>query len=258
MNKNISKLMEKYKGQDVSGNTYEKLVKQILKEQSKEISNKVLHLNKRYWDNINLQNKKLLTLPPLSKMDTTRTVIALKSAENGKLITQTLREKLQNDIKSTIEEYKMNKLGLYQKRGVKSGALRPEVVNDIENKMRMTFEGYTKVNRKIGMPNNIHNIAVTETRGTVNRIKYEYSKEVIKSNRNYVFSKTWIHNRMLSKKARIPHKKLNGKTIPFNEFFIIDSNDNKYKCLHPHDDSLPASEIISCNCDIKINIKKKL
>lgn len=80
-------------------------------------------------------------------------------------------------------------------------------------------------------------IARTETSSAINNTSNKTAEEV------GMDEKGWIH--IGGKYAsRSNHSKLNGKWIKLNELFDL----GDYKAKFPHDPSLPASEVVNCNC----------
>lgn len=81
-------------------------------------------------------------------------------------------------------------------------------------------------------------IARTETSSSINNTSLKTAKA------SGMKKKCWIHigGRYTS---RANHKKLNNKWIGINEYYDLGKG---IKALCPHHPSLPASEVINCNC----------
>lgn len=83
-------------------------------------------------------------------------------------------------------------------------------------------------------------IARTETSKSINTTSYETADEI------GMVEKCWIH--IGGKKTfRQKHKALNGKWIKIEDVFVIGDG---IEARYPHDDKLPASEVVHCSCMI--------
>ena len=111
------------------------------------------------------------------------------------------------------------------------------------------------------MPNNLHNIAVTETNAVISQVRHDYVKR-IKITTGREIRKRWVHNSakhggdrkghvMLARQKAIPldekfklHKyiKMGGSWIDTGDYYLID---------RPHDKILPANEVITCACELE-------
>lgn len=168
----------------------------------------------------------------------------LKAADQGRLLTKTLSDKLREDVKKSL---------LSQNITTTTGKVNQNIRKTLESSLKKTFTDYIKVNPRYKMPSNIHTIAVTETRSVINSIRHEYVKEVsYQVQDEFDILKVWIHNDSLSKNPRESHKKLNGQTLPLTAFFNV----NGYRAQRPYDPSLPAKETITCNCELEYIFKK--
>ena len=197
-----------------------------------------------------------------------RAVSVRKAAEKGELIRDTLRDSLTKSLRSSLEEFPITTgtPSFITRRGAKAGRISPALITEFEKKITQNFKGYTKRDKTFGMPSNIHTIAVTEARGTINEIKHEYVERFSDTNPNLTVKKKWIQNRSLSKKYRKGHSVVNGRTVLFNEFFKVPVYKSKRGVevktgevwmRYPHDPNAPANQVIGCNCDYDVFIAKK-
>jgi hypothetical protein len=244
------KISKKYKT-SWKGKKYERLMSEIVSENMVKISEKVLKTDKKKFA-MNLASiipkgrwEKEIKLPDL------RTIISqsptiLKAAQEGQLLTKTLRKRLGTDIKEVL---------LSENITTKKGTVNKNIQKKLQKKLVKSFENYTKKNPKFGVPNNIRNIAVTESRAVINNIRLEYVQKLSRESKDFEVKKKWIQNKSLSENPREVHTRLaNGKAIPLNEQFNV----NGYMAFSPHDPRLPPKEFIGCSCELKyIFVPKK-
>lgn len=254
----FKRLKDKYGSDNIKGKKYRSMMKEIIAFNSEKISNAVARLsNANYQDKVKkLSTKKseLVKLPVLSDVLPKRSVHLIKGAEQGNIISDTLRNKLEKDLRETLASY--DKKGIPRmeiQRGKTTGKINPKLIKEFQSKITDTFEAYTKRDKKTGVPPNVKNIAVTEIRSTVNTIKANYNREVLKKNPGAVIEKEWLHNRQLSKKPRQSHIAMHGKTVLLDELFRVAREDGGGVDLmdRPHDPKAPAEQVIGCNCDIR-------
>lgn len=80
-------------------------------------------------------------------------------------------------------------------------------------------------------------IARTETSKSINATSFETAKGIMKE-------KCWIH--VGGKKMyRVHHKAISGKWVDINYKWKLE---NGVEALYPHEDGLPASEVVRCSC----------
>jgi hypothetical protein len=227
------------------GKKYEKLISNIIAENYAKISSNVLKADKKKFF-LNLKTsmpkrnvEKTIVLPPVKEVINKSPTI-IKAAEKGKLLTKTIRDLLKNDIKQTL---------LSENITTKRGYVNKNIQKKLQKKIIETFQNYTERNKKFKVPNNVRNIAVTESRFVINNIRHEYVKRISNEvKNNFLIKKKWIQNKSLSKNPRESHTKLhNSRAILLNEQFNV----NGHLAYSPHDVRLPASETIGCSCELK-------
>lgn len=262
-------LINKYGSDKIKNKRYQRVIQEILLNQQKNISNKISKLESEHWkkalNKISTKEKQFI-LPDVQEVLPKRSVFIIKSAEKGKMLTDTIKDKLTKDLRNIMTEYKIKggKTKYIIRGGKKTGVISPKIIKEFENKITETFTEYTKKNPKFNMPTNIHAIAVTETRSTINNIKQEYMKELKRKNPDLKIKKQWIHNPSLSKYGRLGHIKQNGKTINEDEMFAVENWTTHKKPLYlgitymtaPHDKNAGAEQVICCNCDVIYYISK--
>jgi hypothetical protein len=246
----LNYLKKKYGKDGWKNKKYRNLVSKILARNEKSLSGQVYESNSKNLEKVIRNAKdnktKRIVIPPIKNV-INDDVILRKSAERGKIITNTLRDKLVSDLRSVINENKMT-----IPTGVNASMVNNNLVLEMEKKLTTTFEGYIKKNPKFGgIPSNIHTIAVTEIRSTINNARQKYMTEVLNVNPTVNILKEWIHNRRLSKQPRKDHMALNGVTVGFNEYFEMEDGS---KMLYPHDPLASPEQVIGCNCEIKYKL----
>lgn len=229
-----------------SGGKYQNLITTIVSENHQKVAEAVLTTDKaRFQKNLGelspkTSRGKQIILPDIRNVIRKSNTV-IKAAEKGKLISETLRDRIKADVRQTLLENNVN---------TTRGTVRKDLAAQLSNKLRETFAGYTRKDPSLGMPPNIHAIAVTETRTVVNNARLEYVRAVARES-DRIAVKTWVHNTSLSSKARRGHYLLDGTQIRLGEKFIIkDEHGRHYRADGPHDPNLPASEVVSCNCEL--------
>jgi hypothetical protein len=194
---------------------------------------------------------------PVSIADA-RIIWAEKAKERGKMISDSLKEQITNNIKSVISKPEYTRA-----RGKLTGTLKDQAILDVRDRMKKTFKNYTKVDSTIGIPRNIKAIVTTETRSIVNQTKHDYTQRLINDNPDISVIKRWIHSGNVwgakNYKPRRYHKALHGTEIPFDQKFKIrdEKTSMVYLAYRPHDDSLPAEQVIGCQCNLQYIARKE-
>lgn len=248
----LDRLRRKY---NYTGGRLQDLMKKVIGFNQEKITNKVARITRdqmsKSVSKLGTKEKKII-MPELNEILPGRSVFFRKAAEKGTRLTDTLRDRLNKDIRDVMQSE-----GLIARTGITAGSVKRSTIKKLESRIKETFQNYTKKDPKFGIPSNIHTIAVTEVRATVNSIKNEYAEKLALKN-GLIAKKKWIHNKSLSKKPRPHHMRVNGKVININETFKLkNEKGNIVELRHPHDPLAPASEVISCNCDIDYIMRKK-
>lgn len=237
-------LMNKYRW---NGRNVSELMEKILSFNRTKIAEAVLTSDRRRFErNLKIiepkfQEKKIV-IPDVGNVIRKSPTI-IKAAERGKLIADTLRERIRKDIKAAMLENGVNN---------KNGTVNKNVTRSLRAKLNTTFNDYTRKDPTFKTPTNIEAIAVTETRTVMNTVRNDYAKEVSQNTQKDGFSmvKTWQHNRSPGGMPRKSHEALDGKTIGIEEKFTIMDNNQTYLTEHPHSPVLPASQTITCRCEL--------
>lgn len=266
----LDRLKKKY-GTEISGANYEAVVKEILLQNNENVSNKMAKMSNKKWQSLAKKigtKEKKMVLPDLTEIVPPRALSVLKAAENGEMIRETLRDSLTRDLRQALDEFSATGKDSYVRQaGTTAGRINPQLVKEFENKISNTFSNYTKRDKSLGMPPDVHRIAVTEVRSAINNTKKLYIDKVLEKNPDIEAKKKWIHNRALSKEPRRGHMQMNNKTVGINELFKVPvyktvkgvqkfTGDYVYM-KHPHAPEAPASEVISCNCDWDIIVSRR-
>ncbi len=247
-----NRLQKKYGDQLLKGKKYKAMLDEIIANNNEKIARATLRISKENYNKslkkISVEKRKFVKLPDISDVLPKRSVFTIKSAEQGKIISTTLKDKINKDLRQTLEEFKT----LERQRGRGVSKMNPELVNVFQKKLKETFEEYTKKDKITGVPPQIRNIAVTEMRSTVDEIKEAYNKNLLKKNPGMKMIKEWIHNKSLSRKFRETHAARNTKKEVVNEFFQVPREDGGFDLMQrPHDPNAPLEQIIGCSCEVR-------
>jgi len=268
----LDRLQKKYKNIPVKGETYQKLINEIIAHQSERITRKIAKVDKADWEKSlrKIKPKEKVLVPSVESVLPKQSIFIRKGAERGELLRDTLRDRLTGDLRGAIEVWSERKEGPLITRIFRKGrsidAINPKLIKNFEKNIKTTFDGYTKKDPEFGMPANIHTIAVTEVRSTVNEIKGEYAARVLEKNPDVEITKEWRHNKSLSKEGRPGHIKINGTKVGQKEKFHVERYTKKRGkwvmigitlMKYPHDPDAPPDQVIGCNCDYVIRIRKK-
>lgn len=243
-------LKKKYGKTGWTGGKYRELVSHILERNQKYLSTQTFEANEKKLASVvmNAKDNKLkqIVTPRIHNI-VKGDIILRKAADRGKIITNTLRDKILDDLQSVFSEHKM-----VIPTGPNAGQVNNKAVVAMEQKLMETFDGYTKKNAKFGgVPSNIHTIAVTEVRGVINDSRDKYIREILDKNPSTKIEKEWVHNKSLSKTPRLEHLHKNGEVIDVHDYFIFPDGT---KLRYPHDPSGPPEHIIGCNCECRYRL----
>jgi hypothetical protein len=265
------RLIKKYGTNNIHTGKYQELMNEVLANNQEAISRAILRQSRVSWDKglkkITTKEKQFI-MPSIEEVLPKRSIFVNKSAESGKFILDTLKDRLTKDLRSTLDTFteKTGEQRYIRRRGKLAGTINPKVINDFQKSIRNTFENYRKTDPKYGMPTNIHNIAVTEVRTTINNAKRLYTETLLRKNKDLKARKKWRHNASLSKEERRGHAEADGQEVGFNELFTINTYrkvkgkliyTGKVQCQHPHSDDLDIGEKCGCNCDYYIIVRRK-
>lgn len=220
----LKKLAKKY-GVDIEGATYAKVVQEIVNENVARASKKMGDLSNRRMKQAFADSVKdgIVDLPAYAIPNIT----VRKGAEDGKMITDTLRDVLTRGLRKAITDNPND---------------TEKAIAQMQSHIKDTFATYTTSHAKM--------IAVTEVRSSVDLSKAEYVRELIARNPNKLrVTKKWIHHDHLVKIPRPTHKAIDGEKVLFNQPFSIG-------LMYPHDPSAPASEVIGCQCGYQVEVEE--
>lgn len=252
------------------GGKYAEVMAEVIAFNSEKVSNAINRLSSEKWSkalkNISTKEKRFV-LPDVSDVLPRRSVFAKKSLEKGTIISQTIKDRLNADLRAVLKDFttETGQASFVRRTGKLAGTINPDLVERFEATIEKTFQSYTKKNPKLGMPTNIHAIAVTETRTTINEIKTLFVEKVIEKNPEVKVKKQWLHNPGLSKEPRPGHAKMHLKTIGIDDKFKVPrffKERGKWVQYgntpmdRPHDPTAPLDQIITCNCDIQYLVSK--
>jgi HK97 family phage portal protein len=119
-------------------------------------------------------------------------------------------------------------------------------LDELKEDIAKLFIGYSDNGGKVDTMTRAETIARTETGKIKNAISYERYRKSEK-----VVGKEWLATGGLN--SRPAHNRLDGTVVGLDEYFSV----NGYLALRPHAESLPASEVVNCRCDILPRIKEE-
>lgn len=253
----FKRLEKKYGKKNIHGKKYQALIREILAHNNEKIGRAIGRLSDGHFkENVRKLSKKkqkTIKLPDLQSVLPKRSVFLIKAAEQGDYVSETLRTRMEKDLRQSLLKFQQTGQSKMEiQRGVATGKINVKLIQEFRAAITGTFESYVKKDKLTGVPGNIRNIAITEIRSTVGMIRDEYKRELLKQNPQIKMTKTWIHNRRLSKKPRISHMQLNNTTLPVETKFRVDRPDGfGYDMMdRPHDPNAPADQVIGCSCDL--------
>ncbi len=249
----LSRLEKKY-GKTVTGSNYRALMSEIIASNADNVSRAVLRLQDDKFKQSTPVKQKVINLPDITDVLPKRSVFTRKAADKGAMMTDNLRDQLTKNLRAVLESDKY-----IRRRGSLAGTLKESALADFEATIKQTFQNYTKKDPRIGIPSNVHTIAVTELRSTVNNIKDEYMGALVKKNDDAEIMKEWRHNGRMVKTPRMHHREISGLEIPYNREFVMYNKvtGNTVHCNYPHDPDLPPEEVIGCQCEVIYRIRKR-
>lgn len=252
-----------------TGGRLRDLTEKILAHNNETIARRIAELRKADWEKAAAKTgprEKRFVVPDVSSVLPRRSVFAVKAAQNGRLITDRLRTALASDLHDALSEFtpKTGESRYLRRRGALAGTVNPKLVSEFEARIRETFADYRRRDPRIGMPGNVHGIAVTEFRGTVESVKREFMAGLKSRNPGMTVRKTWLQNKSLAKQPRHSHGAVNGKTIGVDELFEVPvykfirgrwfKTGTVVRMTGPHDPQAPASEVVTCNCELVYSV----
>lgn len=220
----LKKLAKKY-GVDIKDATYTKVVQEIINENVARASKKMGDLSNRRMKQAFADGIKdgIVDLPAYAISNLT----VRKGAEDGKMITDTLRDVLTRGLRKAITDNPND---------------TEKAIAQMQSHIKDTFTTYTTSHART--------IAVTEVRSSVDLSKAEYVRELIARNPNKLrVTKKWVHHDHLVKTPRLTHKAIDGEKVLFNQPFSIG-------LMYPHDPNAPASEVIGCQCGYQVEVEE--
>lgn len=252
-----------------SGEKLSELSKKIIANNAENVSRNIARRTQEDWNKSvkKISGKLKVIIPDAMDVLPGHSTFTIKAAVKGKLISDTLRDSLTQKLRETLSAMQSKKKPLYSTTAGKRGKLKQEHVRAFEDSIRDVFSAYTKRDPKIGVPPNVHTIAVTEMRSSANMIKDEYAKSIQAKNPRIEMVKRWLHNSSLSKTPRKGHLEAHLQTVALDDYFQVPNYiDGKGKAQiykgttrmsRPHDPNAPAEQVIGCNCDVQFLARQK-
>lgn len=209
---------------------------------------------------IQRSTSKQVALPSLEEVLPKRSVYLRKGAEQGRILSDSLRDKLTADLRTSVAEFLKTGAGSMQyRRGEERGRMNPELSAKLRDRLTNTFRDYHRPDAT-GVPPNIAVIAETEIRSAVDDIKHTWNTRLSEANPGRIeIIKVWRHHPHLSKEPRGNHSLMDGVEKPLNAPFIVPrwawvrgrglSVIGTTVMQHPHDPSAPIDQVVACHCE---------
>jgi hypothetical protein len=248
-----------------TGKNYRKLMSRIVAENSQSIEGSVGRLTEAHF---RAQTKKLkkvwgypANLPHIEEVIPGPDVFIRKGAERGKLLTDSLRDQLAQNLRDAMTKFrtKTGLPGYLYRRGKLKSQMDPRLIKSFRARIYHTFKKYNQIDPEIGIPSNIKAIAITETRSVVDDVKHRYFERLLEYNPKMRARKRWIHHPSFSKEPRPGHAAMNGKEIDLDDLFEVPvyvkeggrwiRTGEITLMAHPHDAHGEAEDVINCHCE---------
>lgn len=267
----FKRLSKKYGKENITGKKYRTLMEELIEKNSKAVTGRLAKMNQDQWKDALKRitpKEKRFVLPDVRSVIPTDSFFVNKAAENGKLLTDNLRQSLNKDLRDTLTTFteKTGEQNFIARRGRTAGQINPKLIDQFEQKITNTFKTYTKKDPKYGVPSNVRDIAVTEMNSTVNNLKANYMNQAIESNPDLISSKKWLHHPERSKKRPRKGHSIVGsqKPRPFDKPFKVPN----YRDIggrqvrvgyvwmdYPHDPNAPLDQKVNCHCEVTYFIR---
>jgi hypothetical protein len=245
-----------------TGGRLTELMGKILGVEAENTVKRVAELNRTHWTKAaeKVTTARKIVVPEMKDFIHSRSYFSNKSAQNGTIIGDTLRDALTAKLRDRMKTWttETGTPNLVRLKGKAKGEVNPRLIKAFERDISEVYSGYTKRDPKLGMPTNVHAIAVTEVRSTVNGFSRQYASALQDKNPALRVLKKWRHDDSLSKQSRPGHKALNGRVIGLPEKFHVKEfrrRGNRWiptgrtiDMDGPHDPTAPPDQTICCSC----------
>ncbi len=259
----LDRLRKKYGAKGWTGKRYRELMALIIASNHENVDHAVsLRSDAYYRDQFRRLQKTTavqLKVPPMEQLLPRRNVYLRKGATNGRMITDSLRDRLSYDLRQAVASFMESGRGTMQyQKGEAIGRINPALIAQFESAIMKTFDNYTKSHGG-EIPSNISTIAETEIRSAISDIKHTYAQQLMARNPGrLIIVKKWKHNHKLSSEPRIGHEMMDGKTARMDVPFTVPMYrrlktgkvyEGQTLMQHPHDPSAPPEQVINCHCE---------
>jgi hypothetical protein len=193
-------------------------------------------------------------LVPSSAASLARSAVLRKAAQDGELLMDTLRERLQGRLRQALEDH-YAKPGAKWERREGRGRLDPELVDSFEAAVHQAMDPYCR-RHGLAAPANCRAIAETELRSADSMAKEAFAQAVAAANHTrWRIVKVWVHHPHLSRtEPREGHAMADGQSRGLGDPFSVPLVEKgtvrgHLSMAHPHDPAAPVGEVISCHCE---------
>ena len=257
-------LAKKYKigPGEATGKKYRALMKAVTAHETENVAQGIVGKSnsayKRQLANLGEQYQDIIRFPGFQDVMPKRGIYLRKAAQDGDMISNTLRDKLTNKLRAALSE--KDKSGRLKFIGP-DGRVSPKAVKRLRSEMAGVYKWYTGRRGKKGeLPSNLEAIATTEIRSAADAAKAKYNELFAEHNSDIGrMTKTWRQNRSLSHEPRPAHTYVHGRTVKMSELFnvpIMVKRKGRWirkgweKMAHPHAAGASPESTINCHCDV--------
>ena len=144
----LDRLKKEY-GVQLSKGDYQSVMSQIIANSHENVQRAVARVKidelNRTAERINRSSTKQIAVPNIEEVLPKRSVYARKGIEQGRIISDTLRDKLTKDLRDTVSQYlQTGKNSMQYKKGERRGKINPELVKQFRARIEQTYSAYTK------------------------------------------------------------------------------------------------------------------
>ena len=243
---NEKRLQNRYGKGVFEGNSLADISKLIIEKNTENVAHAIattdqrrLRTNLKRVQPASAGRSKKLVFPDVSNV-IRRSKTLIKAAEDGDVLSTTLRTRMQRAVKRTLFEH-----GVSTTRGT----VPKRLATDLKKAMTKAFKPYTKKNARLGMPAHVARIAITEARFAANTIRREYTEQLAAQNPDWEVRKKWNHNR--SRHPRENHLRMHGREVSLASSFKFRTAKGKITTISgPYDPRLGPDDIVGCHCEL--------
>lgn len=228
-------------------------IRRVIAQNQKRIAASILESDKKRFDKaiskVKVKPGQTTVIAPDVTHALARSSSLIKSQHAGIRISATKKDEMRRIVRRAMKDNPLQ---------TTAGTIRQDLTAKVRGDLKDYFKGFKKKTGPLGIPANLHTIAVTETRFLVNNVRQEYMEMAgDRLPEELEMTKMWRHNSSLSSNPRHNHEDADGQTVMLNEQFTLRGIDGGvFMCSCPHAPGLPRKETIGCNCEAVYGVRK--